>query len=349
VTVSNRKGTVAISRKLFDRDDPFFGGEPFSRREAWGWLIIEASYKARKVKVKIGRAEVLVHLERGQLSHSRSFMREAWGWTSEKVVRTFLDNLEAQGRITRDAGQQTGRHQIIITLCKYNEIQFGVDEQASERGQQRASKPEKTGQRTGQPLGQQTNDVSSGEVETISRCELNGASKQASERGQQRQKKGPELEEGKDKKKNMRSRAGEHAGFAKWYETYPKRKARKAAARAYAKLIASGEISEADLLTRTEAFAAQWRGISLQFCPYPASWLNDGSYADEPDTPPLATAAAASVDPTTFTTDEWQSRVTLYDRGGQWGEHWGPKPGEPGCLVPTSLLNHNRKPEQVST
>lgn len=343
--MSSRKGTIAISRKLFDRDDPFFGGEPFTRREAWQWLIREAAYKARKVPVHVGRKEVVVELARGQLTHSRAYMREAWGWTSEKMVRTFLDRLELDGRIARDAGQQTGQHQSIITLCKYNEIQFGADERASERGQQRASKVEKTGQQTGQPSGQQTEDVSSGEVDTISDGETNGASERASERGQQSQKKGPEEEEGKDKKrKNTRCRADEHAGFAKWYETYPKRKARKAAARAYAKLITSGEISEADLLSKTEGFAAQWRGISLQFCPYPASWLNDGSYGDEPDKPPAAVSTSPPADPATFNMDRWRQLLAHHERGGDWGGHWGPSPGQPGCLVPVDLLLERHRP-----
>jgi hypothetical protein len=50
----SRNGVVAISRKLFDQDDPFFGGEPFTRREAWQWLIAEAAYKPRLVRVSTG-------------------------------------------------------------------------------------------------------------------------------------------------------------------------------------------------------------------------------------------------------------------------------------------------------
>jgi hypothetical protein len=347
VSNSHSKGTIAISRKLFDRDDPFFGGEPFTRREAWQWLIAEAAYKPRKVNIGNGRGATVVSLQRGQIAHSKEFMRQAWGWSSEKMVRTFLDRLEVDGRIVRPKGEPSGRPSSVITVCKYDEYQFSIAEKGEPRGSSGADHSKKTGRPSGEPKGEPSGrpseDVSSGEIETLSEDENNEAhiraDHRAHEKGGPSTKKGRELEEGLDKKrKNTRSRASEHVGFAKWYETYPKRKARKAAARAYAKLIASGEISEADLLTKTDAFAVTWRGISLQFCPYPASWLDDGSYADEPDSPPRATEAAPAPDPATFTTGEWQSRVSLYDRGGQWSEHWGPRPGEPGCLVPAALL-----------
>jgi hypothetical protein len=39
--------------------------------------------------VRNGRASEMLNLDRGQLSFSRSFLRKAWHWTSEKKVRTF--------------------------------------------------------------------------------------------------------------------------------------------------------------------------------------------------------------------------------------------------------------------
>ncbi|WP_445490228.1 hypothetical protein [Rhodopseudomonas sp. RCAM05734] len=59
-------GVFAISRKLMGRDDPFFGDDPFSRREAWQWLIAEAAWKPRKVNVGAGRGATVVSLERGR-------------------------------------------------------------------------------------------------------------------------------------------------------------------------------------------------------------------------------------------------------------------------------------------
>ena len=39
-------GTVNISRAIFDHE--FFASEPMTEREAWMWLIMEASWKPRK-------------------------------------------------------------------------------------------------------------------------------------------------------------------------------------------------------------------------------------------------------------------------------------------------------------
>ena len=280
----SKAGVIAISRKLFDQDDAFFGGEPFTRREAWQWLIAMAAWKPQRVRVSTGRGNTFIEIKRGQLSFSRSFMRSAWGWSSEKAVRTFLDRLETDGRIDRQSGQKEGQHQSIITICKYDEYQFGDAEE---------------GQASDQTKGQAS--------------------------GQARASQGPEEEEGikRNKKSNAPKRGSE--GFQKWYAVYPKKKAPKDAERAYAKVLASGEVSESDLLSQTEKFAAAWRSRDLQFCPYPASWLNAGSYADEPEPPPQMGASLTSAkidaptrDPRTFTEQEWRDRLQRYRDAGVW-------------------------------
>ncbi|MDB5619497.1 hypothetical protein [Tardiphaga sp.] len=302
----SRAGVIAISRKLFDQDDAFFGGEPFTRREAWQWLIAMAAWKPQRVRVSTGRGNTFIEIKRGQLSFSRAFMRSAWSWSSEKAVRTFLDRLETDGRIDRHSGQQEGQLQSIITICKYDEYQFGDADE---------------GQASGQPKGQPM--------------------------GQAKASQGPEEEEGKRKKKksNAPKRAAE--GFQKWYEVYPKKKAPKDAERAYGKVIASGEISGSDLLAKTETFAAAWRDRDLQFCPYPASWLNAGSYADEPEAPPQVGVPLAQTkieaptrDPKTFTDSEWEDRLQRYREAGVWPEkYYGAPPGHADCLAPGHVVD----------
>lgn len=133
-------------------------------------------------------------------------------------------------------------------------------------------------------------------------------------------------------------------GFDEWYSIYPRKKAKQDALKAYSKLIGSGAISHVPLLEKTKAFASHWHARpadQLQFCPYPASWLNSGEYADEITQAAKANNGAASIkierptkDPETFSADDWQQRLGM----GQWSSLWGPKPGEPGCLVPAALL-----------
>ncbi|MEH2476227.1 hypothetical protein V1284_007671 [Nitrobacteraceae bacterium AZCC 2299] len=326
-----KNGVIAISRKLFDPEDPFFGGEPFSRREAWQWLIAEAAWKPRKVNVGNGRGVSVVMLERGQLAHSKAFMQRAWGWSSEKTVRSFLDRLEIDGRILRRSGQPKGQPSSVVTICKYDEYQFGSDAEGQPKGSSGADHPEKTdmpsGQRTGQPLEATTDCFNDG---MFGLPEKTGKPT-GQPMGQPIAKNGQQLEEGlNNKRKNTRSRAGEPSGFENWYGAYPKKKSPKDAARAYAKLIASGEISEADLLARTVTFAAEWAKRATadrKFIPYPASWLNDGSYADEPDGKAAASPAAPPADPKTFSNERWSRMLDHHGRTGEWGQHWGPKPG----------------------
>jgi hypothetical protein len=241
-------------------------------------------------------------------------MCKAWGWSSEKRVRTFLDRLETDGRIGRPSGHEGGHAQTIITITKYDEYQSV----AVEKGQT-------SGQEEGQALGQP------------------------------RANQGPELEQVITKRKNnSQSRAGEPVGFEEWYSAYGRKVSRRAAVRAYAKVIASGEIAEPELLARNGRFAAYWAlqpADRQRFKPYPASWLNDAGHFDDcdPDGKPWsgigsAAAAVAPVDPSTFSIERWRGCLSLHKRHADcWGEHWGPPPGAAGCLVPSELLAPRRE------
>lgn len=105
-------GTVNISRDLWD--DTAFAADPFSEREAWVWLIAEASWKPRVKRV----GDHVVDLARGQLAHSTRFLAETWGWTHSKA-RRYLDRLEKLKLIER----QTGTGVSVITICKYDKYQ----------------------------------------------------------------------------------------------------------------------------------------------------------------------------------------------------------------------------------
>lgn len=105
-------GTVKISRTLWD--DTAFQDSEFSQREAWIWMIAEASWKGRARR--IGAKEVWT--ERGQLVVSSRFCAKAWRW-SEPRVRRYFDMLENRRMIERvtDAGIT------VISICKYDDYQ----------------------------------------------------------------------------------------------------------------------------------------------------------------------------------------------------------------------------------
>jgi len=111
----SERGFISISRKIFD--NPLLRDADYFR--AWVWLICEACWKPARERIQTGRSFTMVDLERGQLSHARSFIAKALDM-SEQRVRTFLNHLETEGMISRT----TNQGQMVITICKYDEYQI---------------------------------------------------------------------------------------------------------------------------------------------------------------------------------------------------------------------------------
>ncbi|WP_174830312.1 hypothetical protein [Ruegeria sp. HKCCA4812] len=133
-------GTVNISRDIWH--DAAFKPEPFTEREAWIWLVMEARYKPGERRV----GNVVAHLDRGQLAASVRFMAEAWGWTKSRVDR-FLKRLENRDMIGTDSG--TGLN--IITVCKYDEYQAPLVKAGQPKSQKRDSSGTAAGQQRDKP------------------------------------------------------------------------------------------------------------------------------------------------------------------------------------------------------
>jgi hypothetical protein len=108
----SERGVFAVDRGLFDHD--CFADEPFTEREAWVWLISEASWRARVRRV--GR--VVVDLKRGQLAASLRFLADKWQWNKDAVDR-YLARLRGRDMIATDSA--TGIN--IITICNYDVYQ----------------------------------------------------------------------------------------------------------------------------------------------------------------------------------------------------------------------------------
>lgn len=286
----NEGGFVVIHRKIFD--NPLLEDCDYFR--AWAWLISEAAWKPRRVRIQSGRALEIVDLQRGQLTHSRRFMAKAWGW-KEKRVRTFLNRLKTDRMIDL----QTGPRQTVITICNYNTYQ----DVPSHEGPQ-------TDPQTGQPW--------------------------ASHRPKEEQ-----VNNKKDISPSKKNPLGWPLdAFERWYLRYPKKKDPKDARRAFDKVQAAGEISFDDLMSATDRYAASVRGKEPAFVKYPATWLNKGSYLDEPVRAPADVIQFQPTrDASTFTAEEWRQRIASWRSGERWpSTQWGPAPNEPNCLVPPELL-----------
>src|SRR5262245_53912056 len=127
------RGYIALARGILDH--PIVGArKPFDYHAAWVWLLFEAAWKERRVRVKNGRTESAIQVKRGQLSYSRDYMARAWGWT-HKRVRTFLRRLEKEGMIAL----QTGQQQTVITIINYDVYQLSTKTKGQQTGHHWAS------------------------------------------------------------------------------------------------------------------------------------------------------------------------------------------------------------------
>jgi hypothetical protein len=136
--VSDR-GHIIVDRDIFDeallRDPVYF--------RAWLWLVAEAAWKPREQEVVNGRAKAIIHLERGQLTHSLSYMAKAWNVTI-KQVRTVLRRFKRGSWIVT----QKGTLQTVITICNYDASQRYGDETGTQRGTQTGTQRARKGHRT---------------------------------------------------------------------------------------------------------------------------------------------------------------------------------------------------------
>ena len=84
-------------------------------------------------------------------------------------------------------------------------------------------------------------------------------------------------------------RASRLAGFDEFWKSYPKRKSRGQAEKAWAKIKPNEQLT-ARIITAVQraTTSAEWQKDGGQFIPYPASWLNAKGWEDEitPSTPP---------------------------------------------------------------
>ena len=108
----SERGVFAVDRGIWSH--PVFSDEPFTEREAWMWLVSEASYKPRKKRV----GNAVADLRRGQLAASLRFIAKAWSWNHHKVAR-FLARLKTETMIEH----QTSHDYTTITICNYDTYQ----------------------------------------------------------------------------------------------------------------------------------------------------------------------------------------------------------------------------------
>ncbi len=79
-----------------------------------------------------------------------------------------------------------------------------------------------------------------------------------------------------------RASAGPPPGFTAWWETYPRKVGKQAAAKAWRRLKLEPEAERIIAATVAHAKSEQWRRDGGQYVPNPLTYLNQGRYDDPP-------------------------------------------------------------------
>lgn len=127
-------------------EDKLFREEPFTKREAFLWLVRNAA-TTRTVVENSGK---IITVERGQLLTSFRIMQAAWGWKSLCKVHSFVAALANKtiGAVhNRTLSRTLNRTPLsLITICNYDEIfaDLSAAERLAEREAEREESLENT-------------------------------------------------------------------------------------------------------------------------------------------------------------------------------------------------------------
>lgn len=139
---SRPSNVFQVSRDIFDH--PIVGAgnggvDPWSRMEAWEWLLATARYKPGEISI---RGEI-VTIEIGQLVTTFAGLAQRWKWTVQRV-RTFMGKLQDGGMIERKTNMldnsPKGAHASVVTICNYGIYQF-LEDYLSQQQQQPNQQP----------------------------------------------------------------------------------------------------------------------------------------------------------------------------------------------------------------
>jgi hypothetical protein len=136
------------------------------------------------------------------------------------------------------------------------------------------------------------------------------------------------------KKQKAQKDRGEPEGFAAFYDCYPLKKGRRAAAKAYGEALKRAPAGI--ILTGAQRYATEMAGTEPKYIKHPTTWLNGDFWGDVP--PQLTLVPAAFED---CGTEGWVTRLEIFagkreEPRGTWRPTWGPAPRTEGCRVPQS-------------
>jgi hypothetical protein len=128
--------------------------------------------------------------------------------------------------------------------------------------------------------------------------------------------------------------------FDSWYAGYPNRVGKGAAQKAFAKVMASDTVAF-EKLVKALADYVRTKPPDRPWC-NPATWLNEGRWADEPApsliaTPPPRGEPGSRIDFGNGCSAAINTIRNMWSTG-KWPSDWGAPPGQPGCRIPSETI-----------
>lgn len=203
-------------------------------------------------------------------------------WT-EKQIRRILNNLESEGYLlTGNYNSQpydrtkwyTLSEKAFALMGKYN----------CPNGKMKEREQENTIAQMGEPIPDIYTDIyTDKEPDNINTCSstMNGT-------GETEKSEGEREEHPKEKEVTLPERR-----FEEFWETYPKKKGKGAARKVYLKLHPAAELHQRIIdAVETQKRSEQWRRSGGQYIPFPATWLNQSRWEDDPEDEPAVCSSS---------------------------------------------------------
>ncbi len=235
------------------------------------YCVLKANHKPKSVAMKSGRGSRMINVGRGEFVTGRRSLATEFNCPPSSI-RNRLSRLVKLGCIAIFEDHQFSR----ICIANYGIYQKRKDDEgpAKDHPKDHQSGPPKTNRKQH-------------ENELFPHAELNG-------------------EDHPKKSKvdtNKKSKQEVNTLFENWWSEYPKKVKKLSAAKSFGtKLVMIRSREENNsvefLLERTRQFAKSRIGEPVQFTPYPASWLNENRFDEDPESWAVHKGNGHSVDAT---------------------------------------------------
>lgn len=247
-------GWICLHRKICE--NWIWSKKPFSEGQAFVDLLLMANYKEKKFRL----GDEVIKADIGTIVTSKIKLSERWGWSKTKVT-SFLKALESDKMITTISDHR----KTTISIVNYGAYQdFQTEKNPLKIHSETTEIPVKDLPRT-------TEEPFENHSETTEELLKDTNNK-----------------DNKDNKDNNGNKENNSSlpqkvddGFEKFWQAYPRKKAKDAALKAWKKLKPDENLLNVMLAAiERQKKSDQWLKDNGQFIPYPATWLNGKRWED---------------------------------------------------------------------